>query len=760
MLLTILCILCVKTSQAHSNNDPTPQRELACLQDLYTSTNGPNWLIQKGWEAIVNATESVICSLHGVSCSDGEVSAIILAGNNLDGTLPNCLQVFEGLTSLVLSGNKLSGAFPELPQGLLDLEIDVNEFSSFLPDICSLTKLTTFRTNQNAFTGQVLPACIFDGQLPNLSNINLFLSGFFISEDTIQITTARYSILTLSSVSVPAEIIFHESDVATFELDLTSSNATGNVNVSTLILSYPNIRYFLIGGNNFHGLFDLESLSQATTKCSHHIAEIDLSGNNFAGICDSLEYLYTALSCNGTSDIFALDISFNKVSGLVASQSEYLEFMERHPKLWFARLEGNPFLCRDFAADKNQFSCTYINIESASLQQDPENNSGNSQYKMNVTITTSTLFKTLPAGILADQLVLSLSDIHITLIYLLHSHSDNAAGKHFYTTVSSVDAEQALHIKPHVINASSGAIDLRGVSIRYKDVVVSPQSSGASAGSQYMKAHMQPTLATAAHASGIGSNDTISFHLFGQSSYPEFSRTVLLTMNKVIEEYPAITNITNIKFQSMTVPYRAYVARGYSSLGAREAIGDFYLMCIQKSTNNTMHFFDFLQCIYTAKERSPYSIEQCYLDMLDGNKTNVPFSTIQSCASNSEGYSLVTESYSLARHYGVFFSPTYVIDDSIACIPGVLEISEETAAQDIVSHICSTYARKHDGAMPDLCYEVPLPSLCPSFMIMLRGKCVDEKPIVLGFCLPCVAVLVCILASASVIQLRKRFFRP
>ena len=66
------------------------------LRDLYTATDGPNWLESLGWMG----AEGTECSWHGVTCSDsGEtVLRLDLSGNGLIGELPDSLQALSDLT--------------------------------------------------------------------------------------------------------------------------------------------------------------------------------------------------------------------------------------------------------------------------------------------------------------------------------------------------------------------------------------------------------------------------------------------------------------------------------------------------------------------------------------------------------------------------------------------------------------------------------------------------------------------------------------
>ncbi len=73
---------------------PAAQRD--ALRDLYTATDGPNWVESLGWMD----AEGTECSWHGVTCSDsGEtLLRLDLSGNGLIGELPENLQALSDLT--------------------------------------------------------------------------------------------------------------------------------------------------------------------------------------------------------------------------------------------------------------------------------------------------------------------------------------------------------------------------------------------------------------------------------------------------------------------------------------------------------------------------------------------------------------------------------------------------------------------------------------------------------------------------------------
>ncbi len=92
---------------------------VAALTSFYNGTDGPNWYNRQNWLSRMPSGD-----WHGVSTDDnGLVTALNLADNNLNGSLPPILAILTELRSLNLSGNpSLTGP---LPRSFLTLNIEV-----------------------------------------------------------------------------------------------------------------------------------------------------------------------------------------------------------------------------------------------------------------------------------------------------------------------------------------------------------------------------------------------------------------------------------------------------------------------------------------------------------------------------------------------------------------------------------------------------------------------------------------------------------
>jgi hypothetical protein len=82
--------------------------ELSAWQDLYDATNGSKW-------SSCSDARSDPCACGGVGCTAGHITYMVLATNNLRGTIPSSLAKLSKMTTLTLNNNRLTGLVPSLP---------------------------------------------------------------------------------------------------------------------------------------------------------------------------------------------------------------------------------------------------------------------------------------------------------------------------------------------------------------------------------------------------------------------------------------------------------------------------------------------------------------------------------------------------------------------------------------------------------------------------------------------------------------------
>ena len=116
--------------------------ERSSLVELFIATNGFGWTARVGW-----LTPAHPCGWYGVTCGTGSgpVTAIALASNRLNGTLPDAISGLSAMTSFDVSLNTISSTLPTTLYSmsrLVTLSLCSNALSGTLPQaINGLTSL-------------------------------------------------------------------------------------------------------------------------------------------------------------------------------------------------------------------------------------------------------------------------------------------------------------------------------------------------------------------------------------------------------------------------------------------------------------------------------------------------------------------------------------------------------------------------------------------------------------------------------------------
>ena len=209
------CVSLTPTATPTATNTPaatstaTTTQELAgiasdraALVAFYNATDGDNWTNNTNWLSV-----QPIGDWHGITTNaDGRVAAIVLSGNLVGGTLPNCtlpnsIGDLSELRTLDLSWNRgLRGAIPSTLGNLSKLEqldlrvnfftgsiptslgnlanlrelvLDWNDLSGSIPSaLGNLASLRTLYLHNNRLSGSI-PAA-----LGNLANLQYFSAGY------------------------------------------------------------------------------------------------------------------------------------------------------------------------------------------------------------------------------------------------------------------------------------------------------------------------------------------------------------------------------------------------------------------------------------------------------------------------------------------------------------------------------------------------------------------------------------------------------
>lgn len=171
----------------NSTVDEGKHPDFDALMALYNSTDGANWANNSGWADGAAGTNCDPCDgWHGVNCTSGRVSQIVLTGNQLSGTIPPTLGDVSSLQYLWLNQNQLSGSIPPELGGLSNLKelvLAANQLSGTIPpELANLDDLNRLLMNNNQLSGAIPPEL---GGLYNLVFLSLGnnqLSGAIPSE--------------------------------------------------------------------------------------------------------------------------------------------------------------------------------------------------------------------------------------------------------------------------------------------------------------------------------------------------------------------------------------------------------------------------------------------------------------------------------------------------------------------------------------------------------------------------------------------------
>ena len=134
---------------------PDPNR--VALEAFYLATGGGNWINSANW-----LSDQPLDQWHGVTVNgQGQVTQLVLDGNNLSGSLPAELGNLTSLTRLALNRNSLTGAIPSQLGNLSNLSIiglANNQLSGTLPAGLSSLPLTRLSLHDNANLSGALPS--------------------------------------------------------------------------------------------------------------------------------------------------------------------------------------------------------------------------------------------------------------------------------------------------------------------------------------------------------------------------------------------------------------------------------------------------------------------------------------------------------------------------------------------------------------------------------------------------------------------------
>ncbi|KAL9987500.1 hypothetical protein ACROYT_G001820 [Oculina patagonica] len=268
----------------------TPEQEREVLLDIYTSTNGHQWYERDGWNSSTSH-----CSWYGITCHNNSyIKTIVLAYNNLDGSLPSNLWKIRNLMSLCTTGNpRLQGRIGDFLFG-------------------NMSKLLTVNFNGASIAGDIPKEIV---QLINLQNFlgnNMDGEGFTgrLPEDIGNMTELRF--LSLGGNNLSGQIPRSISRLKKlWYLDLRNTPGMMHGYLNDLF-AIPSLSQLYVSGVNFIG----EMPPMLPKKMGYLV----LPGNNISG-------KFPQISPNNTR-VRILNLANNQLTGDIPGELLLLPSMQ------------------------------------------------------------------------------------------------------------------------------------------------------------------------------------------------------------------------------------------------------------------------------------------------------------------------------------------------------------------------------------------------------------------------------------------------
>ncbi len=205
-----------------------PEAECEVLLALYNNTGGENWTDSQDnqW----NLTETP-CNWAGVTCSDGHITSIDSAHNNLVGKLPD-FTALTALQTLILSNNQLSGAIPDLSTSKLlrVLSLENNQLSGFIPAFDTFSNLKSIEVqgkkidvNPSSTTKERLMKVNLDYNKLNALDPILLSNLLILETQTIAPPNIKATALSASEIQVQLVPIPYTEDGGYYQVKYATS---------------------------------------------------------------------------------------------------------------------------------------------------------------------------------------------------------------------------------------------------------------------------------------------------------------------------------------------------------------------------------------------------------------------------------------------------------------------------------------------------------------------------------------------------------
>ncbi|XP_062500752.1 uncharacterized protein LOC134177988 [Corticium candelabrum] len=307
--------------------------ERSALVDLFTSTDGHNWLVDNNWNKTANH-----CCWYGVFCSreTGLVSAIVLYENNMRGRLPRHwpILLFPELEILLVSKNKLYGklndVLPPRADRLQRLTLAFNNFTGTVP-WNTLSSYSSLKIIQLAFNinlkGTLTNSVSSMKQLQILSIGQTSIRGS-LPKDFGKLRELTFLDIEILHINASIDILFQMANLT--DIHASCNRMYGKL-PSDIGVIWPRLRELIINDNQLTGnlpnsfnlMKDLKILDVGRNKLTGKIPEtvlthttlthLDLSNNHFSYLTGnmSLSRIQVLVLAGNRFDIPATDIVFN-----------------------------------------------------------------------------------------------------------------------------------------------------------------------------------------------------------------------------------------------------------------------------------------------------------------------------------------------------------------------------------------------------------------------------------------------------------------
>lgn len=256
----------------------TPNQEREVLLDIYEATNGKQWYETTAWNSSTSH-----CDWYGITCHNNTyVKTIVLAYNNLDGSLPSNLWKIRNLMALCTPGNpRLRGHIGDFLFGnmskLLTVVLNAASISGDIPqDISKLSYL------QN-FLGCTMHGDGFTGRLPddigNMTKLRLLCLGGNRLKGQIPRSISRLNKLYyLDLQNTPGMMHGHLSDLFSIS-SLKFLTVSGVKLIGEMPSMLPaNLVSLVLPGNSISGKFP-QTIPEIKTLKALNLANNELKGD-------------------------------------------------------------------------------------------------------------------------------------------------------------------------------------------------------------------------------------------------------------------------------------------------------------------------------------------------------------------------------------------------------------------------------------------------------------------------------------------------